>query len=422
MYSEDENWPYSVLGLDQAPDDLKSIKRAYAHKLKTIDQSTQAEDFQNLRTAFDAAKQFLTYNLAAKADEANETNGQRTDAGNVAPFLPLDHKSDQPSTTALVEQLQDAPSPSAPTPPLELNTLEELPVAGNKFLLDDAKCIAPKTLLDLEEKILKLPRDKNGVAFLLDLLNSAIMEDPQARPRVEAAIYAYMQKCLTVDAEDHPKFRLFINDEILEAIELQFNWQSDILSLQRKFWDAGDLVAALVYKSTLYQEEAEDENETQFELDPVGKAVTKLALIPFLVMVLSKFTPTGSAITDALDSLFAYSSKIVAAIAVLYLTYRVTLLGWNVVKNILKYVMPSMFPQKSWSDIFSYQTLGLFQIYLLSIYLALPEGMDAKKHAFSGMILLLIFMVGFSIFWLILSLVLNKGKALYHFARSFFKS
>ncbi|KZL23039.1 hypothetical protein [Pseudovibrio sp. WM33] len=395
MYSEDENWPYSVLGLDQAPDDLKSIKRAYAHKLKTIDQSTQAEDFQNLRTAFDAAKQFLTYNLAAKADEANETSGQRTDAGYADLSLPLDYKSDQTNPTVTIEQFQEAPS--ALSTSLELN--------------------------ELEDKISKLPRNKNGAGFLLDLLNSAIMEDPQARPRVEAAIYAYMQKCLTVDAEDHPKFRLFINDEILEAIELQFNWQSDILSLQRKFWDAGDLVAALVYKSTLYQEEgAEDDGETQFELDPVGKAVTKLALIPFLVMVLSKFTPTGSAITDALDSLFAYSSKIVAAIAVLYLTCRVTLLGWNVVKNILKYVMPSMFPQKSWSDIFSYQTLGLFQIYLLSIYLALPEGMDAKKHAFSGMILLLIFMVGFSIFWLILSLVLNKGKALYHFARSFFKS
>ena len=54
------NWPWNILALDGQPEDTKSVKRAYAKRLKAIDPATDPEAFQNLRQAYETALNWVT--------------------------------------------------------------------------------------------------------------------------------------------------------------------------------------------------------------------------------------------------------------------------------------------------------------------------------------------------------------------------
>ncbi len=50
-----DNWPWSELDLNDAPEDIRSVKRAYAKRLKRIDQQNDVAAFKALREAYEYA-------------------------------------------------------------------------------------------------------------------------------------------------------------------------------------------------------------------------------------------------------------------------------------------------------------------------------------------------------------------------------
>ncbi|MGB0844019.1 MAG: hypothetical protein ACPGVN_04675 [Alphaproteobacteria bacterium] len=60
-YYEDKNWPWTGLDLEGETRDLKTVKRAYAKKLKVTRPDDDPEGFRKLRQAFDDAKQHIQW-------------------------------------------------------------------------------------------------------------------------------------------------------------------------------------------------------------------------------------------------------------------------------------------------------------------------------------------------------------------------
>ncbi len=418
------DWPYSALGLSEFPKDQKEIKRAYARKLKTIDQSTQAEEFQELRAAFEAAKNNFAYEQGNQSDEP-------------APYLEAVSVS-APSTPQLIEpeeatihgeadgeplqldQLEDErPVSNRQFTSLELTELEQPALAGHPVPLPATDDFDPQTLYALESKIADLSKDKTGVTFLLELLGSPIMEEPEARPRIETALYRYLQQCLTVDAESHPKFRLFVSKELLDAAELHFNWQTDVFSLQRKFWDSEEFVAALLYDTIQRHTQAEAEEEG-YDIGPVGRAVVKLALGGLLLNILNMLFLSSFSAAKTIDLIVSYCTQFIAIVTSSYLIYRVGLLIWEAIKYLLKPVIPSLKPQREWGEILSFSSVGLLFVCALSLRYALPENTELHKYALATVFFLTSLMIALVAIYFIFSVIFSLLKKIYFTGRALF--
>jgi len=62
-------WPWSVLDLSPKDADARSVKRAYAKKLKAIDPQEDPQGFQNLRTAYEQALRFAQTKVVVAVPE-----------------------------------------------------------------------------------------------------------------------------------------------------------------------------------------------------------------------------------------------------------------------------------------------------------------------------------------------------------------
>jgi len=74
---------YKVLGLDGPPNDLKTVKKAYAKALRSTRPDDDPNGFMKLREAYNFAKQDIAYREA----NADDINAEQDSSGDVAQDL-----------------------------------------------------------------------------------------------------------------------------------------------------------------------------------------------------------------------------------------------------------------------------------------------------------------------------------------------
>lgn len=378
MFSDHDTNVYSELGLEGPPDTLKDIKRAYARKLKQINQAKEPEAFQRLREVFERAQFEWKHSVDTNEANADLATGAEPvekiefSGGEEFTLSPQNADQSQEGTVQLVNERDTT----------TLSTLEENPLAGNSFQHSDLGVVDTQATAQLCSQIADLPTSPAGVEALIDILSSPQMEYAEARKAIEGAVYYYMQRMLTIDGENYPKFRVFVTDELLDAIELHFNWRSDVLSLQGKFFDSDELIAALLYNKRLYDYSSEEDDD-DFEIDELGKWILKAGVGVFLLAALTNTVPSSWPFAETLSGLFTVVSRLFAAFASGYLIRVLFMRVWDLSKHLLRFIWPQLAPSRKLSQILSYNTLAILQLIWVTTYFALPASLEIRPIFFA---------------------------------------
>lgn len=209
-------WYLETLGLDGEAPSATEIKRAYARKLKAIDQAADPDGFQHLRAAYEMA---LALSKAGTAAEPVQDRAEASEAS-AAPSgedpRPLD-----PEAEAAAEPASDAET----TEPEEWPGLSPEEAAArdacNDVLDQFARETAPMRQLDL----------------LLVLLGHADRLSIHDHMALEQVIVRYLASCIEQDGSGLPRFEPHILPVLLTRIGQIFQWQSDIKALERATQD-----------------------------------------------------------------------------------------------------------------------------------------------------------------------------------------
>lgn len=202
-------WPWNELGIATPPSGLRDVKRAYAAKLKSIDPETEGQAFQELREAYEYARENWELDFAEEEDD--ERPQTRVDA-----VQDLDITDDPVVLSVPISAPQDRHEPEA-TPP-EVNddhagvTQEQESELWNVF--EDKK----RPLLDRWTEVFCSP-------YLID---------PDLRLEVEFEVIAYLRGSADDDS-DSLALGPEITPEIVALINQHFGWLSDYPGFMRKF-------------------------------------------------------------------------------------------------------------------------------------------------------------------------------------------
>jgi len=190
-------WPYDVLGLTAPATDKRAVKRAYAKRLKQINQATDPQAFQDLRQAYEAALSEVEYDNPPARPALRETSAH----------------FDETQTTA------------APT-----DTSEE---TGDWARVQELCNQIPNTSIT-EKNIDRLRR----------IFNDPVFQDIQAAHMLEQAVFNHVASKLQF-VERHAEFAPQISHDILHLIDELFGWYSDSVAFQKRFSVSPEFMAAI---------------------------------------------------------------------------------------------------------------------------------------------------------------------------------
>lgn len=181
--SPEQDWPWSVLGLD-GPVDGKSLRRAYARRLKGINQATETDAFMALRAAYEMAQRHV-------ADMAAPEGGLDQDAPG----------ADEPP--------QILPLPEQAAPPLPVSDPMALAFAA------------------LSNRLAPDHFAQNPSGVLEELLRSPLLETPKVKPVLQVLVRDALRQVIVHPSVGLPRLPAAIPAQAILGLDAQFGWLSD---------------------------------------------------------------------------------------------------------------------------------------------------------------------------------------------------
>jgi hypothetical protein len=235
-----KGWPWSVLDLKRAPETTAEVRRAYAKKLKTIDQARDIAGFEDLRRAYEVALARLEQKSVRKAAPRPEL-----------PPNPVPSPAAATPVTAFEIDLVSATPPddrqSAPAAPAPEVTL---PDPGPAFEAPDPALLPPSPGERLQTQLRGLS-EKNillsPAVRVRKLLDDPAFDAPELDLRLRHGLAHYLRSQLMRNHLNEPYLRHpGVTTELLKALDARFGWLSDYSAFRRDFHGDTDLLEAMI--------------------------------------------------------------------------------------------------------------------------------------------------------------------------------
>lgn len=245
MSDDPVNWPYDELGLDTNGGDTKTVKRAYARRLKTIDQAKDPAGFQALREAYEYALAMANHDSYAEATPVVVSS--------------LVSSPEPLSTTPATDE--DSIDPVASTPdthlgPFDESALSEIEQGPKSDSRDEVQDSLGLSNEDHE-------RWQALQAELQDLLDqpfdnarwAALTRDPlldifEFANEMEHHIFGGVFNRMETREDGEQILPPFVTPRWIELIDQRFGWTQDLPLFRRKFgWHGGNLLPLLTQRA-----------------------------------------------------------------------------------------------------------------------------------------------------------------------------
>lgn len=188
---------FEVLGIDRpAQANRKSVRAAYAKRLKEIDPATDPQAFQDLRSAFEAALDII------------DRQGAGTPVITSARQVPAD-PSGRESKSENGPETGDGQGEMPPAP---------VTVTAAELSLAELQCLRP---------------GQNGVSKITRILNEDGFEDLELNSRLERELVRFLDRSLVMHPSGVPGFTSEITPGLLKAMAFRFDWLSDYRGIEK---------------------------------------------------------------------------------------------------------------------------------------------------------------------------------------------
>ena len=235
MFGDPLKWA-ELLEVELGGLEERTLKRAYASKIKAVDAATEPEAFQEIRTAYEGLRKF-----------AVRTPGSQPPASPRGPEEPK--PSDQAKAKRPKKSKGHRPSPSKPkSSGTEENPPREDPTPTTPPSAVDAQAVADekRAAIALAGKVSLAMRNPWPEGQWKRIFDDPLMKNMAAATTIENAIASEL---LTYTSQPGKEFELppGINGEALKLIDERFSWYSDVRRLKNKFgFSAPKLIKVLM--------------------------------------------------------------------------------------------------------------------------------------------------------------------------------
>lgn len=223
-----KNWPYSELGFDSFPQTTKDIKRAYARKLKTIDQAQDIEGFQELRQAYQQALQSFECDLEEHANQQT----------------PDDIDGTKPTKTEYIIDHDTPSNLNQNVTSLQNNSADQLDDAATKDAeIEDE--IDWDSIQSLFDNLISEESQTDWNKSLNEVLSNPLIIDPDIMFAIESQLFDFLYENLTYIDDTDPSLPNWVTAQAVETLNRHFEWVDDYIYLTNRFWNAETMMLAM---------------------------------------------------------------------------------------------------------------------------------------------------------------------------------
>lgn len=224
-FENDQSFPFSVLGIDE-PDTVtrKQVKSAYARKLKSIDQASDAEAFQELRGALELALHLVELRERASESEAETGRSDGALAGSEPGHGQREDAGVDTQSTNLSDESGLPPDAQVPAGQLEAAIALDRDLALENGI--------PVEMRDRIAEIETLGPSHTAIRKISEMLDDPDFAEFEANRLLGLVIANFLERGIEWRDDDTPRFAPDVTKVFLQKLDERYHWLADYRALE----------------------------------------------------------------------------------------------------------------------------------------------------------------------------------------------